>query len=190
MAARGRSRRGAGRWVVGLVSLGVHAAAILLLLRSLAQEPYVEPPVMEVALVPPPVATRPRPERPRSEPRKERPRARAPSLPPVAPPTDVAPRYVEAQPGPGTLRPMIPGLRGCESLSRAARERCREQRWAKEDRPPPKLNLDLEGRFAENPEPFLSRRPKKGCRPRVTGDVDPMGDSGNAIGGVTCVVPF
>ncbi len=106
----------------------------------------------------------------------------------------VAPRI--APPGDGGLagraQQALQGLAGCEraGLSREERERCETRRWASADAPAKRLNLDPSGRYVEDTEPFLSRRPKKGCRVRATGDTNAMGDSGNARAGFTCVVPF
>ena len=100
----------------------------------------------------------------------------------TAPPTDA---------GGTAMRRTLGGLAGCDrpELTREARERCEARRWSG-GMATARLNLDPTGRFAKDPEPFLSKRPKKGCRVRVTGDADPMGESGNAVGGVTCVIPF
>jgi len=90
------------------------------------------------------------------------------------------------------VRQALQGLAGCDSprLTREDRERCDARRWARSGPAEPGLNLDASGRYAENPEPLLSRRPTKGCRARATGDVSPGGDDANVRAGFTCVVPF
>jgi hypothetical protein len=75
-------------------------------------------------------------------------------------------------------------------MTRQERERCDAERWARVAPAAPRLNLDPAGRYARNLEPFLSRRPKDGCRARLAGDVDARGNDMNARAGVTCVVPF
>jgi len=99
----------------------------------------------------------------------------------------IEPAPAEAQ------RPVLQGLRaGCDSvrLTRQEREDCEAKRWAGLEKAVPRLNLDPTGRYARNPEPFLSRKPEKGCRARLTGDVDGMGNDMNARAGVTCVKRF
>lgn len=89
-------------------------------------------------------------------------------------------------------RQALRGLGGCDrvTMTREERERCEAERWARVGQASPRLNLDPSGRYAKNPEPFLLRRPKDGCRARMGGDVDAMGDDSNVRAGVTCVVPF
>ncbi len=89
-------------------------------------------------------------------------------------------------------RRALGGLNSCDQkqLTREEREQCQAQKWAHTAMPAPRLNLDPAGRFAKNPEPFLSRRPEEGCRIRLTGDVDAMGDNMNSRAGVTCVKRF
>lgn len=176
-------------------SVAFHVLLLLVLARFLAQTPQpAEAPVMQVTLEALQARTQESPE-PRHEVDRERrmetSTARATSLPTDLP---VAPRI--EPPGDaavaGLAQQALQGLAGCErpGLSREARERCQTRQWAAVAPGPSRLNLDLSGRYAENPEPFLSRRPTKGCRVRATGDVDAMGDSGAARAGVTCVIPF
>lgn len=166
-------------------SVVFHAVLLLVLARFLAQTPiHAEAPVMRVTLVLPSERSVPRPAPKREiarERRAETPMARA--TPAVAE-LPVAPRI--APPGDGALA----GQAQRAGLSREDRERCETRRWASADTPATRLNLDPSGRYVEDTEPFLSRRPKKGCRVRATGDTNAMGDSGNARAGFTCVVPF
>jgi hypothetical protein len=103
---------------------------------------------------------------------------------PPAPGVDVAGE------GAAQGRPALRGLRGCDLATREARERCEVERWSRAAPVAPRLNLDPSGRYAKDPEPFLLRRPKDGCRARMGGDVDARGDDSNVRAGVTCVVPF
>jgi len=173
----------------------LHALLAIVLGHFLSKGPaHVEPRAIQVTLVTP--ARRDAPQRtPRDEPRRLAPRPPAASdpvaplpLPPAEAPPAVAGAAVEGPRGREVLR----ALGGCEraGLAREERERCETRRWARAGPANPRLNLDTSGRYAENPEPFLSRRPTKGCRARATGDVNAMGDSGNARAGVTCVIPF
>jgi hypothetical protein len=52
-----------------------------------------------------------------------------------------------------------------------------------------RLNLDPGGRFAPDAEPYLQRKPRKGCKVRAGGDVAPMGKEGAATG-VACAWSF
>jgi len=194
----GRRPQGRARTVAVAASIAFHVLVLAVLARFLVQvATYAEPPVVQVVLVRPQTSP-PRPGPARAERRETSRRTPLQLHAPVAAPPGVEtlPLAPEAAPLPDTLpgdaRQALRGLAGCDSprLTREERERCDARRWAKTGPPDPKLNLDLTGRYAVNPEPFLSRRPTKGCRARATGDVDPMGDTGNARAGVTCVVPF
>lgn len=179
-------------------SVAFHLILLAVLARYLAQvASYAEPPVVQVVLVRPPLSARPAP----STPERRDPRRRAPLQPHLPAPAPPGVETLPLAPGPapqaqdtlpGRARQTLRGLAGCDSprLTREERERCDARRWAQRGPADPKLNLDISGRYVENPEPFLSRRPTKGCRVRATGDVSPMGDDGNARAGVTCVVPF
>jgi len=193
------------RPVALLASAILHAALLVVLVRYLAPPPvHGEPPSIQVSLVPQIRSDRAR----RDVAERARPSGRdalvrtEPVLPiqPVSPglPSGAAAPSTpgDAAPGDAELaangRQALRGLRGCAlaGLTREERERCEAQRWAGVAPVTKRLNLDPTGRFAKNPEPFLSRRPKDGCRARLTGDVDPMGNDMNARAGVTCVVPF
>lgn len=210
MFKRGRSRGGAARTVALLASGVLHAVLLVVLVRYAARETpaYREPPVIQATLVPP---DRPGPAKrdrvgPRSlEDRDARVRtAPASDVPSLAPPLpgEVAPFTLGdatadmTAPGEADLaargRQALRGARGCDraELTRKAREDCEAERWAGVAQVGKRLNLDPSGRYAKNPEPFLLRRPKNGCRARMGGDVDAMGDDSNVRAGVTCVKPF
>jgi hypothetical protein len=175
------------------------------LVRYLAPPPaYDEPPSIQVSLVPP---VRPdRAHREAAAPARSEDRDASaqtePALPiqplsPSLPSGGAAPSTPgDAAPGEAELaangRQALRGLRGCDlaRLTRQERERCEAERWARVAPVTARLNLDPTGQYAKNPEPFLSRRPKDGCRARLAGDVDGMGNDMNARAGVTCVVPF
>lgn len=196
--------RRALRPVALLASAIFHAALLVLLVRYLAPPPvYDEPPSIQVSLVPPLRSERaPRDADPaRSDHRgalaQTEPALPIQPLPPWPPNGGAAPSTPSgAAPGEaeGAAKGLLAlrGLRGCDlaRLTPQDRERCEAERWARVAPVTARLNLDPTGRYAKNPEPFLSRRPKDGCRARLTGDVDPMGNDMNARAGVTCVVPF
>ncbi|ODT84757.1 hypothetical protein [Phenylobacterium sp. SCN 70-31] len=208
----------AGAALVSVGVHAVLAVVLARHLAAPSSAPVADPPAMRVSLIPP-VWTdwRRAGGRPTSEGRAASERsasrrpapdnANAPLRDPAARPEvdarevdapavgapDVSPRWTtggESRAGgpSGGLR----GLRDCEraGLSRQAREACETSRWAGAQAAPARLNLDPAGRYAEPLEPFLSRRPTRGCRLRATGDADARGDSGHARAGFTCVVPF
>ena len=94
-----------------------------------------------------------------------------------------------------TARQVLQELSKCrdENLARLPpeeRDRCVERARARDaDAGAPRLNLDPAGRYAENPEPYLNRRPTNGCKPRAAGDVGPFGPQG-ARAGVGCGFSF
>ena len=206
MIERGkRPNRGSFRPVVFLASAVLHAVVLALLVRYSTQTVlvYEEAPTLRVTLVPPlrsGPARRDRVDLPPDDHDALARTAPAPPDQPVAPsPTSAATASLTPSgeaPGEGELaakgRQALRGLPGCDQpqLTREEREQCEVQRWARAAPVTVGLNLDLSGRYAKNPEPFLSRRPKKGCRVRVAGDVDGLGNDMNARAGVTCVKAF
>ena len=196
--SRWRKSGGGGvlRLAAFLAAVVFHAILLFFLVRYLPPAPtYGEPPSIQVSLVPPPRSGRAaRDAAPTRSPNRDALARAQPVLPiqplaPLSPNGGVAPGEAGvAARGLQALR----GLRGCDlaRLTREERERCEIERWARVPPATTRLNLDPTGRYAKNPEPFLSRRPKDGCRARLTGDVDPMGNDMNARAGVTCVVPF
>ena len=202
MARRGSSRGGGAR-TVALVASGVfHAVLLAFLVRQAARDTpaYQEPPSIQATLVTPDRPTRIDRGRVRRRPLDAPdPLARAAAMLPVPPPvTPLSPDGGAAPSSGGSSSEAEvaararQALRGCAraELTREQREDCEARRWADAAPVTARLNLDLAGRYAKNPEPFLSRRPTKGCRARITGDVDGMGNDMNARAGVTCVKPF
>lgn len=194
-------RHARGRTVAVAASVVAHAGLFLLFAWRLGETPTPpEPPTMVVQLMPWPQQAKPEPEPKaprRADPadRERRPVAARPSLPP---PPDLAapapaPLAVDEAAGAQALR----GLLDCrpanlDRLTAEARERC-ERRLAGDPTlrtaSSPRLNLDASGRHAPDDEPYLARRPKKGCKVRAAGGADPMGKQG-AVGGVACVMRF
>lgn len=176
----------------------LHLGLLAILAEHLAKSPtYAESPTIDVVLVRP---ARPAPTSrpaPRSTPLQVRAHRSATPSPTIAPApllqpppgvADLGRADETSANGQRTLR----ALADCDGprLDPGDRERCEARRWARAGSGASRLNLDPSGRYVENPEPYLVRRPKNGCRVRATGDVHPMGESGNARAGVTCVVPF
>lgn len=191
-----RGPRGVGALAL-LVSAIAHVILFVLLARHVdAGLPEALERPIQVTLVPP------------SEPISSRSKVRTTSRRPDKDATIPSPALVASQPSPAAStgggapttaapaearRPVLQGLRaGCDSIrmTREEREDCEARRWAGLAPAAPRLNLDPTGRYARNPEPFLSRRPEKGCRARMTGDTDGMGNDMNARVGITCVKRF
>lgn len=194
MARAGTIGRERARSLALLASVLFHAAVLLVLARYLAQTAtYPEPRAVQVTLVAP-TRTPDAPVRPeRTPPRPVE--ARRPIAP--ATPADVPPLVVPAppfEPDPAAQgQRVLRDLMACDPARRLtpeARERCDTRRAQRQGPATARLNLDPGGRYVESDEPFLSRRPRNGCRARATGDTDAMGDSGNVRAGVGCAFSF
>jgi hypothetical protein len=207
MASESWPVRTSGRGLATALALVIHALFLLLLFWKLGDSPgRVGTQSINVELVPFPH------HRPAAAPVVKKGR-RAGAPPPLgailhsAPgpaPTEVAPGRDAPVAAEGReMRSALRGLLGCRSsalvgLTPDERRRCeaRMAGGAVEDRagPAPKLNLDLHGRFASNPEPYLQRRPKNGCKVRAGGDTapGPGGTPGNVgvASGVACALAF
>ena len=176
--------------IVLVMSLGAHVVVLgAFMVQRHGLSPAPETPVMEVLLAPSlhrrPVAEPPQRREPPPRPHAARAPQRAPiqrSDPDVAAPAAVPgpPR----PPAPLALRRALRGLVGCgmADLTEDERERCDARLSARDGRGPPKLNLDVNGDFDRDPDPYLARRPKNGCKARAGGDVDSAGKQGAAIG--------
>ncbi len=190
-----------GRTLAIAASVALHALVLLLLVWRLGTAPHVaDAPAMSVELTPPwPKATRPPAPKVRRERAAPRPVPRASTAPPdvrpriTVPDTREATGFAPPLPGDGVRR-VLRGL-GCEhaallGLTPEERRRC-EDRLAEAARHPGPagLNLDTRGAFGREAEPYLQRRPKKGCKMRAGGDVAPMGEVGAATG-VSCAWSF
>jgi hypothetical protein len=210
MGERGRSKDGGAlRTAAIMVSALFHAGLLALLVRYAVEGTpvYDEPPTLQATLVPP-VRSGPA-HRDRVHPPSLDDRDASAPVTPTLPIQPVAPSTPggDIAPGPSTASGEVPsggagvvarerqalrGLGGCDrvELTRQEREDCEARRWAGVAPVTARLNLDLSGRYAKNPEPFLSRRPSKGCRVRLTGEDDARGDDMNARAGITCVKRF
>jgi hypothetical protein len=189
-----------GRNLAIAVSVVAHALAALALFWKLGATPtYQELPAMNVQLAPRPTS---RPPAERSV-RTTRPHlARvlpnsAPSnVPPVlASPADEPPAPQAAPQPPDSVRSVLRRAAGCEpaalvGLSPAERDACLD-RLAKGRGGPSGLNLDRRGDYAaaKNPAPYLTRKPRNGCKATGAGDTAPSGDQGFKAG-VGCAWSF
>ena len=186
-----------GQMIVLVMSLGAHVVVLgALMSQRHALSPEPETPVMEVLLAPP-FHRRPAAEPPRRAEHPPRPHAaRAPQRAPIrrSAPDVAAPAAAPGPPRPPAplaLRRALRGLIGCgmPDLTEDERERCEARLAARDGRRAPKLNLDVHGDFDRDPDPYLARRPKNGCKARAGGDVDPAGEQGAAIG-LSCAWAF
>lgn len=202
MTWTGRSSGGGeARALAALASVLFHGAVLLLLARHLSQvAPIPEAPPIQVTLIPRPQPLAANRERRRAEPprreamtplppRASRPTPVLPSTPFASPPSP----SVDTAPAADAQR-VLRNLSGCDPgrwdrLSFDARARCeaRAQRGVADGG---RLELDPSGRYAADEQPFLSRKPKNGCRARAAGDVDGYGDSGHVRAGVGCAFSF
>jgi len=179
-----------------LVAPGLHAVALAVLVWKLGAEPRLAPaPVMNLELTPWRTPPRERPTRtPHSPPpaaaRPRAPRLRAtPEVPAPAPFPPTAPAQSGAA---AAVHPILCGLLGCQNAALAGltpeeRQRCAEQ--LARGRSEAAKRLDLDARGASDPEPYLARKPKSGCKARAAGDAGPMGEQG-AAAGTACAWAF
>lgn len=182
----------------------VHGAVLFLLVWRLGAAPFIaEAPTMNVQLTRPlhsraPVAKR------SPQPAREAGGLAAPRTAPFqilpAPERNAAPGDI-AQPlagRDGDVRRVLRALLGCEharlaALSAEERERCLDQMTEAGANEPgsvfARLNLDVRGAYGKDPQPYLNRRPKKGCKARAAGDVTPAGQEGPTAG-IDCAWSF
>jgi hypothetical protein len=180
-------------------AIGLHAIALAFLAWKLGPEPRLAPaPVMNIELTP----RRPASPHDRPKPAPRRPAvAKAPPHgpqlhePPEAPTPAPIPPGAPAEGGKGAaIRPILRNLLGCRNsglagLTAEERQRCAEQLAHGRGEAPGRLDLDPRGGFAADPEPYLARKPKNGCKTRAAGDVGVMGQQG-AAAGVACAWAF
>lgn len=200
MIAERRTARARLRSLPVAASAGAHLIVFSLLVWRLGTEPpLAQAPVMNVELAPPLRRTPPQ-----QKPAQRRPERTAIGKAAASPSPEVLARPPDAVtagpplPGGDAVQQTLRGLVGCQPavlarLTPEARRRCEAQMATASKRDLGKaaagLNLDLRGDYARNPEPYLNRRPKNGCKPRAAGDVGPMGQQG-AAAGVSCSWDF
>lgn len=203
MGAALRSKPARRRTLAILASAVAHIVLFTVLAWRLGTTPRVaEPPVMNVQLArlarpakPPPLV--PKDRRPAHE--TPGPTSTAASSPrPTTSDDPKAQVIAPAAPGDGDerVRQALRRTLGCRNadlltLSSEERQRCRDQLAAGANGGgPARLNLDRRGFGASKDlEPYLQRRPKKGCKARAGGDAAPSGEQGAAMG-VGCAWAF
>jgi hypothetical protein len=186
--------RAQDRLMLLALSGGAHVVALgWLMTQRHDLAPTMDAPAMQVFLAPPMVLRRaPPPPRQAPRPHTARSSERAPVVRHDAAATPVSGNGEAGdQAVPPAVRRALRGLIGCRlaDLSDAERQRCEDRLGALEDRRGPKLNLDVRGAFARDPDPYLARKPKDGCKVRAGGDADPAGEQGAAIG-IGCAWSF
>ena len=203
MEAALRSRPARRRTLAILASTVAHVALFTVLAWRLGTTPQVaEPPVMNVQLArlarpvkPPPLVLNDR----RAVPETARPTSTA-ALPPQPTTSDDPKAQVVAPAAPGDgderARQALRRTLGCRdadllNLSAEERQRCRDQLAAGANGAGAVgLNLDRRDFGASKDiEPYLQRRPKKGCKARAGGEAAPSGEQGAAMG-VGCAWAF
>ncbi len=182
-------------------SIAAHVVLLAIALWSLRTPgPPPEPNTVQVQLVRPslPLA-RPKPPRAVLEP------GRRASVPLIPPPRSQAPEGAAAPPpiavpseeeeATGAVRSTLRAALGCEhaallGLSAEERQRCQEKMAGHGEAARLAFNLDPHGHYARdpNPEPYLVRKPKNGCKPMAHADQTPNGTA--AFVGVACGKQF
>jgi hypothetical protein len=187
-------------------SASVHIVLLILLLWRLGTAPsFAVTPVMNVELMP-----LRRIREAAAEPRRERTdltsattSTAAPPMPPAVRPGDrpvTAPDSGAASVAPEAtgMQQALRGLLGCQhaalvGLTAREREHCQDRLAAEAagqlGSAAPKLNLDQRGAFGRDPEPYLNRKPKNGCKLKAGGDVSVMGQQGEAAA-LSCAWSF
>lgn len=195
--APSRSRPAPLRWGAALVfSLLVNSVVVVVVSWELRLEPVYDsaPPIL-VQFIPrlpaprysaqarqrphtrsPPLAVRPSPAP------TPGPRASPPAAPALAPPNEA---------DAANLSRVLHGLFGCNlpHPTDAERAACGELLAANRPAIATALDLDPHGRYVSNPEPYLTRMPKNGCKVRAAGHATSFGKEGLAAG-VTCAWSF
>ncbi|HZZ87512.1 MAG TPA: hypothetical protein VFE13_04165 [Caulobacteraceae bacterium] len=120
-------------------------------------------------------------------------RSPAPPPPPDSPALAVGPAPVAPPTSPDLagLSRALHAVLGCDQphLTQGERIACGVKLAASRPTVPTALNLDPNGRYISDPEPYLNRMPKNGCKPRAAGRVTLFGKEGVAAG-VTCAWSF
>ncbi|MCI3181289.1 hypothetical protein C5708_13610 [Caulobacter sp. CCUG 60055] len=202
MAASIRRVRGESLAYAVAGAILIHAALIAWMAAHLdTPSGPREPQAISVTLTPPWPAGRSR--RPAHSPP-----ARKAEVPVAAPPSALTPNAEPAGPAPPAmakpeqderlalqraLRDALACRNAMPDASREARQACQDRFAAgrRADGPPPRLNLDRRGDFAasQDPEAYLPKKPKNGCKARAAGTVTVLGQEG-AAAGVGCAWSF
>ena len=179
-------------------SLAIHGVLLVIFVQSLGSwAPFTDGPVMTVELAPQPHAHA---SHPTSLPRRKRKVTRAGANRSPEPPAPDSHETIRASPPPaaapgGGARQALRYLVGCENaaffgLTPEERRHCEDQVIAQRSASTSlQFNLIPRGQSVGDPEPYLNRRPRNGCKVRAAGVKAPMGQEGPATG-ITCARPF
>lgn len=145
----------------------------------------------------------PTPQRQLTRSKPQPPSSRKPTVAAPVAPGPSAPSSVTSASGPSMAPPSPNGAGLAASLRRwvgcahpdaawmsdADRAACAARFAANRPTAPMPINLDPHGRYLSDPEPYLTRMPKNGCKVRAAGDAGPMGQQGVAAG-ISCGFSF
>lgn len=198
LAMDARPAAAPGRNLAIALSIAAHVVVFLALFWKFGAAPtYAELPAMNVQLAPLPTS-RPKPERAtRRHLARVVPNSASSNAPPalVSPAAEPPAPQAASQPPPDSMRNVLRRAAGCDpaalvGLSPAERDACLD-RLAKGRGGPSGLNLDRRGDYAaaKNPAPYLTRKPRNGCKATGAGDAAPSGDQGLKAG-VGCAWSF
>jgi hypothetical protein len=197
-AGASRSKSAPWRWAAAIVfSLCANSLVAGLFWELRVTPLYESAPPAFIQLVPRLTLPRPRSETKKHPPARSAPLAVRPSSVPVATPgatVPLVPSAPTAAPPAGAdaanLSRALRGRFGCNlaHLTDAERVTCASRLASNLPTAPTPLNLDPQGRYVTDPEPYLTRMPKNGCKVRASGDSD-RGQHGVAAG-IGCGVSF
>ena len=195
-----RSKSSPWRWAAAIAFSTLVNSLVVGFFWELRLKPVYDlaPPIV-VQFMPPLTMQRLRSEAPRRHPARSPPLAVRPSSIPTngpnGPPLPLAPSVPTVKAPDGTdlrnLSRTLRGALGCNlaNLTDAERAACGAKLAANRPLIPTPVNLDPHGRYASNPEPYLTRMPKNGCKVRAAGDVTVFGKEGVAAG-ASCAHSF
>ena len=195
-----RSKSATWRWAAAIVfSLSANSLVAGLFWELRVTPLYETAPPPIVQLMPRPTLPRRRPETKKHPPARSAPLAVRPSSAPATPSATapLVPSAPTAAPPDGAdvanLSRALRGRFGCNlaQLTDAERVTCASRLAANLPTTPTPLDLDPHGRYVSDPEPYLTRMPKNGCKVRASGDTagGPGAKHGVAVG-VGCGVSF
>jgi hypothetical protein len=197
-AGPSRSKPVQWRWAAAILFSLFANSFVAGLFWELRETPiYEAAPSTAVHLMPRLALPRRRSQPPRRRPARPAPLAIRTSLAPAASPGAPAPveptAPIAAPPGEADVANLSRALRGAlgcnlAHLTEAERTVCAERLAANRPATATPLNLDPHLRYASDPEPYLTRMPKNGCKVRATGDTV-QGQHGVAAG-VSCAWSF
>jgi hypothetical protein len=194
-----RSKSAPWRWAAAIVfSLSANGLVAGLFWELRGTPLYESAPATVIEILPRPTWPRFNSETPRRPPARSPRLAVRPFLAPAASPsapTPVVPSAPDVVPPDSAdvanLSRTLRGVLGCDlsHLTDAERAKCATRLAANRPATPTPLNFDPHLRYASDPEPYLTRMPKNGCKVRAAGAATPFGQQGVAAG-VSCAWSF